>query len=157
MFFDLLLSDWVQALGFSLNFAHASEDLILNSSVCVTQGVLIQLGDVSSAFSTLLIAIHTFIVLVIRSPPTTTALLSLLAIKWFAAIVLAIIGPVFFATQLLGPFCESPDLGNTLFSSLNPSSPTFFDLLSRRRSCWWLVLDQWHLLMASVVPPLHLG
>ncbi|KAG0142788.1 hypothetical protein CROQUDRAFT_97158 [Cronartium quercuum f. sp. fusiforme G11] len=104
LFFDLLLSDWVQAIGFSLNFAHIGKHTINNSPVCATQGVLIQVGDTSGAFATFLIAVHTFIVLVIRSPPTTTVLLSLVATKWVVAIVLTLIGPLFFVTDVLGPF-----------------------------------------------------
>ncbi|KAH9817957.1 hypothetical protein DFH28DRAFT_926159 [Melampsora americana] len=104
LFFDLLLSDWVQALGFSLNFAHIGSTGITNSPVCVSQGVFIQLGDTSGAFATLLIAVHTFVVLVIRSPPSTITLLSLVAFKWVISVCLTVIGPLFFVTNSLGPF-----------------------------------------------------
>lgn len=104
LFFDLLISDWVQALGFSLNFAHIGDTTIANSPVCVSQGVFIQLGDTSGAFATLLIAVHTFVVLVIRSPPSTTTLLSFVAFKWVISVCLTVIGPLFFVTNSLGPF-----------------------------------------------------
>jgi heme A synthase len=79
---------------------------IEDSTICTVQGVFIQLGDTSGAFATVAIAAHTFIVLINRTPPSTSALLTVLGIKWALVVILAMIGPLAFATDSLGPFCE---------------------------------------------------
>ncbi|MBW0520191.1 hypothetical protein O181_059906 [Austropuccinia psidii MF-1] len=104
LFFDLLVSDFLQAAGFTLNLAHVGKTEIYNSGVCVAQGVLIQVGDISGAFATLAIAIHTFLVLIIRKPPATSLLLSFIACKWLFVLLLTTIGPLAFAQESNGPF-----------------------------------------------------
>ncbi|KAI9617740.1 hypothetical protein KEM48_007021 [Puccinia striiformis f. sp. tritici PST-130] len=81
LFIDLLASDLIQSLG-----------------------VFIQLGDTAGAFATVAIAVHTFIVLINRTPPSTSALLIVLGTKWALVFILAMIGPLAFATDALGPF-----------------------------------------------------
>ncbi|KAK6843950.1 hypothetical protein PG987_004810 [Apiospora arundinis] len=58
--YQLLLADSLQSLGFLISFYWASErEIIGPRSACFVQGWLIQIGDVSSAFFVLAIAIHT--------------------------------------------------------------------------------------------------
>lgn len=104
LFFDLLISDLIQALGFLLNLSHLGKSTLDSSPICTVQGVFIQLGDTSGAFSTVAIAIHTFVVLIIHKPPSTWVLLMALGFKWALVFVLAMIGPIAFATEALGPF-----------------------------------------------------
>ncbi|PLW45127.1 hypothetical protein PCASD_04570 [Puccinia coronata f. sp. avenae] len=104
LFIDLLISDLIQSLGFLLNLAHVGKPTIEDSTICTVQGVFIQLGDTSGAFATVAIAAHTFIVLINRTPPSTSALLTVLGIKWALVVILAMIGPLAFATDSLGPF-----------------------------------------------------
>ncbi|WAQ84570.1 hypothetical protein PtA15_5A140 [Puccinia triticina] len=104
LFIDLLASDLIQSLGFLLNLAHVGKPIIEDSTICTVQGVFIQLGDTSGAFATVAIAVHTFIVLINRTPPSTAALLIVLGIKWALVFILAMIGPLAFATDALGPF-----------------------------------------------------
>jgi hypothetical protein len=89
-----------------LNLAHVGKPIIEDSTICTVQGVFIQLGDTSGAFATVAIAVHTFIVLINRTPPSTAALLIVLGMKWALVFILAMIGPLAFATDALGPFCE---------------------------------------------------
>ncbi|KAA1119245.1 hypothetical protein PGT21_018781 [Puccinia graminis f. sp. tritici] len=104
LFIDLLASDLIQSLGFLLNLAHVGKPIIEDSTICTVQGVFIQLGDTSGAFATVAIAVHTFIVLINRTPPSTAALLIVLGMKWALVFILAMIGPLAFATDALGPF-----------------------------------------------------
>lgn len=106
VFLDLLVSDWIQALGFSLSFIHLGHSNIHNSQACLTQAVLLELGDVAGAFSTLLIASHTFLVLVIRHPPAIQHLFILIALKWLCCIFLTVVGPIFYNKSPLGPVCK---------------------------------------------------
>ncbi|KNZ54359.1 hypothetical protein VP01_2966g2 [Puccinia sorghi] len=103
-FIDLLVSDLIQSLGFLLNLAHVGKANIEDSTICTVQGVFIQLGDTSGAFATVAIAVHTFIVLINRTPPSTSALLIVLGTKWALVVILAMIGPLAFVTDSLGPF-----------------------------------------------------
>jgi len=104
LFIDLLVSDLIQSLGFLLNLTHVGKANIEDSTICTVQGVFIQLGDTSGAFATVAIAVHTFIVLINRTPPSTSALLIVLGTKWALVVILAMIGPLAFATDSLGPF-----------------------------------------------------
>ncbi|KAI9622067.1 hypothetical protein KEM48_007376 [Puccinia striiformis f. sp. tritici PST-130] len=94
LFIDLLASDLIQSLGFLLNLAHVGKPTIEDSTICTVQGVFIQLGDTAGAFATVAIAVHTFIVLINRTPPSTSALLIVLGTKWALVFILAMIdGP----------------------------------------------------------------
>ncbi|KAK8118366.1 uncharacterized protein PG998_002992 [Apiospora kogelbergensis] len=60
LIYQLLLADFLQALGFLISFYWASErEIIGPSDACFVQGWLIQIGDVASAFFVMAIALHT--------------------------------------------------------------------------------------------------
>lgn len=99
-------------MSFALNFRWIVLDgwPIISSKTCTTQAALIQFGDLSSAFGSLLLALHLFSILVFNWKPQRWLVLSCLSLSWFLSIILTIAGPVFLQTSLEDPFCRSPML-----------------------------------------------
>ncbi|KAG0146383.1 hypothetical protein CROQUDRAFT_62973 [Cronartium quercuum f. sp. fusiforme G11] len=98
MFMNLVLADLIQALGFGLNHHWAGnfESPCLSGTcarTCTFQGVLIQLGDVASAFSNLMIAIQTYVILIFSwRLPIWSAWASILVV-WISSLLLANLPP----------------------------------------------------------------
>ncbi|KAL8287616.1 hypothetical protein RQP46_003474 [Phenoliferia psychrophenolica] len=67
IFCSLICGDLLQAIGFSLNVRWVAKDAfpLHPDSTCTAQAVLIQIGDVSSAFGSLLIGVHIALLLVL--------------------------------------------------------------------------------------------
>ncbi|GAA5875026.1 hypothetical protein JCM16303_004983 [Sporobolomyces ruberrimus] len=97
LFIDLLLGDLLQAIGFVINFSWFHHQGLPPSenptALCTTQAVLIQVGDTASAFSSLIISLNLFCVIVLSKHPSVKALWCIMALQWIVVAVLAIIGP----------------------------------------------------------------
>ncbi|GAA6013776.1 hypothetical protein JCM11491_005095 [Sporobolomyces phaffii] len=97
LFIDLLLGDLLQAIGFVLNYSwfhHRGLPPSENpTALCTTQGVLIQVGDTASAFSSLIISVNLFFVIVFSRHPSIKALWFVIAFQWLVVGILAAIGP----------------------------------------------------------------
>ncbi|KAL4263660.1 hypothetical protein AB1N83_005424 [Pleurotus pulmonarius] len=79
-FRNLMLAELIQAIGGLLNVRWIIDaEVAFKGQICTAQSVLEQMGDVGVALTTLVIASHTFIVLVLRwhTPARVT-------IKWFS-------------------------------------------------------------------------
>ncbi|KAG7448091.1 uncharacterized protein BT62DRAFT_891013 [Guyanagaster necrorhizus] len=89
-FVNLLVCDLVQAIGGVMNVKWAVDASVTEGTLCTTQGIFKQLGDVGVALS-YAIAVHTFLVLVCRfySRPRT-ALIVIAAIWIFMALIVGI-------------------------------------------------------------------
>ncbi|KAG0150746.1 hypothetical protein CROQUDRAFT_37848 [Cronartium quercuum f. sp. fusiforme G11] len=98
MFMNLVFADFIQALGFGMNYVwvkKADVSCVTNdcAAVCTFQGVLIQLGDLSSAYSNLMIAIQTYVILTFSwHLPLWSAWATIPAI-WVIVGALAIVAP----------------------------------------------------------------
>ncbi|KAJ7124978.1 hypothetical protein C8R44DRAFT_781958 [Mycena epipterygia] len=103
-FISLLLSDLIQALGSILNARWIHDMAVVYGDLCVLQGVLKQLADVSTAFWTLVIAIHTFCLLFLELKPGRFVLLATLIAGWFGIATIVIAGPAALDTRHRGPF-----------------------------------------------------
>lgn len=70
-FISLMCAEFIQALGGLLNIQWIIDAEIIEGTLCVAQGILKQIGDVTVALTSLALAIHTFNVLVMRrrAPP----------------------------------------------------------------------------------------
>lgn len=69
MFMNLVFADFIQALGFGMNYVWIKQPNVSCvahecATMCTFQGVLIQLGDLASAYSNLMIAIQTYVILI---------------------------------------------------------------------------------------------
>ncbi|KAK0494649.1 hypothetical protein EDD18DRAFT_351837 [Armillaria luteobubalina] len=66
-----MCAELIQALGGLLNIQWIVDAEVIEGTLCVAQGILKQIGDVTVALSSLTLAIHTFNVLVMRwrAPP----------------------------------------------------------------------------------------
>ncbi|KAG0145224.1 hypothetical protein CROQUDRAFT_133853 [Cronartium quercuum f. sp. fusiforme G11] len=85
LFLNLAIADLIQALGLMHNYF--ALDLASNNSelLCISQGFMVQLGDVASALMTLLISIETFVILS-KSPAPRSGSLWAAAIIWLMCI-----------------------------------------------------------------------
>ncbi|KAI1770833.1 G protein-coupled glucose receptor regulating Gpa2-domain-containing protein [Hypoxylon cercidicola] len=93
LIYQLILADFMQSLGFLISFHWVAERQIIGpNGACFTQGWLIQLGDVASAFFVLSIAIHTtYQVILSRS----------LSYKTFVGCIVGVWGLAFLLTSLV--------------------------------------------------------
>src|SRR5947208_1104790 len=93
--YNLALADLMQALSYTISFYWLQRgEIDSKSNWCFGQGFLVHIGDVSSAFFILSIAVHTwFRVVKNRSLEFTTFLYCVISI-WIFATLLTIIGPI---------------------------------------------------------------
>jgi len=103
-FISLLLSDIFQAMGSILNVRWIHDMAVVYGEVCVIQGVLKQLADVSTAFWTLVIGIHTFCLLFLELKSSRFTLITTLVAGWSGIAALVIAGPATLNTTHHGPF-----------------------------------------------------
>ena len=99
-----------QSAGFALSLHWARLDALTvpgsPSTLCTAQSVLIQAGDVASALWTLVLAIHTSIILGLRRKPSTTAIVATIAFVWTLVAFLTAIGPLGIAHGQAAPFYD---------------------------------------------------
>ncbi|KAI1849039.1 hypothetical protein JX265_013689 [Neoarthrinium moseri] len=95
LIYQLILADFFQSLGFLLSFYWTSLRLIAGpEGACFAQGILIQFGDVASAFFVLAIAAHTtYQVVLSRNVPYKMFVLYILVI-WAFALLLTCLVPI---------------------------------------------------------------
>lgn len=103
-FICFLLSDFLQAIGSLMNATWVREHAVIFGETCTAQGVIKEIADVSSAFWTLVIAIHTFCLLVIEIKLRTFVLWTTLVGGWSAIFAIVISGPAVRETSNRGPF-----------------------------------------------------
>ncbi|GAA5907519.1 hypothetical protein JCM8208_001402 [Rhodotorula glutinis] len=100
VFVSLLTGDLLQALGFSLTYHWLTLGAVPApahpTALCIAQAVLIQVGDIGSAFSALIIAANLFFILVLKRTASYAVLLSAIAFAWICSGVLAGAGPAAF-------------------------------------------------------------
>ena len=75
------------------------------TNLCTTQAVLIQVGDTASAFSSLIITLNLFSVIVFSRHPSFKALGCIIVLQWVIVGILAAIGPRWLQHEGM-PFCE---------------------------------------------------
>lgn len=73
--------------------------------LCKTQSILIQIGDLGSAFSSLVICLNLLLILVFRITPATRWLLVTLLVEWIIIGILASVGPLSRIGKEGVPFC----------------------------------------------------
>ncbi|GAA5855171.1 hypothetical protein JCM9279_007578 [Rhodotorula babjevae] len=99
-FVSLLAGDLLQALGFSLTYHWLALGAVPApahpTALCTAQAVLIQVGDIGSAFSALIIAANLFSIICLKRTASLAALLSAIAFAWVCSGVLAGVGPAAF-------------------------------------------------------------
>jgi G protein-coupled glucose receptor regulating Gpa2 len=111
-----LTIDFLQGIGLTLNLYGVSKNAVLPSNGCNAQGFFINIGDVSSAWWTLVITLHTFLVIaggpnirgwVTTKSETGKARWVLVFVLWFGVFFLSTVG--MFLIQNIdpqnGPFC----------------------------------------------------
>lgn len=90
------MSDFLQALAFSLNWRWVHTKQAPNfgqpDGTCVAQGILINIGDVGSAFLSLSIACHTLSFLVLKRKPPDRVITAAICFIWFVNAVLVAAG-----------------------------------------------------------------
>ncbi|GAA6040263.1 hypothetical protein JCM8097_009393 [Rhodosporidiobolus ruineniae] len=95
---NLLLGDFLQALGFLLNWRWIARGALPAAThvtqLCTAQGVFIQVGDLGSAFSSLVICVNLFLILVFQIHPSTRKLWLVMVAEWGVIAVMALVGPV---------------------------------------------------------------
>lgn len=94
LIYNLLLADLQQSVAFLISFHWIGQDKILApTSACFAQAWLLHIGDVSSGFFVLAIAIHTWLAVVKGyKMPYKTFVAFILGI-WAFAVILTLLGP----------------------------------------------------------------
>jgi hypothetical protein len=97
LIYNLLIADLQQSIAFSISFHWLRVDGILApTTACFLQGWFLQIGDVSSGFFVLAIAIHTWLGVVKGYKlPYMWFVVSILML-WLFALVLTILGPAIY-------------------------------------------------------------
>ncbi|KAJ6529626.1 hypothetical protein B0H19DRAFT_1332690 [Mycena capillaripes] len=103
-FISLLLSDLIQTIGSIINVRWIGDRAVVVGSLCTVQvGVLKQIADVSTAFWTLIIAIHTFSLVCLGLRWSRFTFLATLIVGWAGIGGIVIAGPAG-QTSRHGPF-----------------------------------------------------
>lgn len=92
---NLLIADFLQAVSFLFSFHWIRENAILAPTPsCFAQGFLLNVGDLSSGFFVMAIALHTFFTAVKgRRIAYNPFMFSIIGI-WGFALVLSVVGPI---------------------------------------------------------------
>jgi hypothetical protein len=100
LIYNLLLADLQQAIAFAMSFHWLRIDSIKAPTVpCFIQGWFLNLGDVSSGFFVLAIAIHTWLGVVHGYKMTYPWFITSILFIWLVALVLTILGPAMYHGQ----------------------------------------------------------
>lgn len=95
LIYQLILADFLQSLGFLISFHWASNHEIIGpKGECFTQGMLIQLGDVASAFFVLAIALHTTYQVMFSRSVSYRMFVSFILGFWGFAVLLTSLAPI---------------------------------------------------------------
>jgi len=103
-FISLLLCDLAQAIGSIINLEWIMSKGVQLGTICTAQGVLKQMSDVGTAIWTLVIAFHTFALLVLEVKLGRVVLWTTLVGGWALIGTLVIAGPAGQDTIKRGPF-----------------------------------------------------
>jgi len=104
LIFNLCMADLLQALALTISWHWLQMgEIRSNSNWCFGQGLLIQIGDVSSAFFVLAIALHTWFRVVKSKDMRYNIFIGAVAFIWLAAILLTIIAPIMNGRQVYAP------------------------------------------------------
>ena len=97
LIYNLILADMMQSISFLFSFHWISIDkIIAPTGACYAQAGLLHMGDVSSGFFVLAIAIHTWLSVVKGYRPPYRLFVSFVVAIWGLALVLTIVGPLMY-------------------------------------------------------------
>ncbi|KAH9935557.1 uncharacterized protein B0H18DRAFT_976242 [Fomitopsis serialis] len=102
-FVSLLWCDLMQAFSAMLSVRWLNEGAVTMGSYCTYQGFLKQSADVSMAVWTMMIALHTFLVVFLRWSMPRRSMFIMLGLGWGFVLMIVIIGPAGYKSNL-GPF-----------------------------------------------------
>ncbi|OCK89816.1 family A G protein-coupled receptor-like protein [Cenococcum geophilum 1.58] len=109
LIYNLILADMMQSISFLFSFHWISIDkIIAPTGACYGQAGLLHMGDVSSGFFVLAIAIHTWLSVVKGYRPPYRLFVSSVVAIWGLALVLTIVGPLMHGDHLFtraGAWC----------------------------------------------------
>ncbi|CAG8541433.1 517_t:CDS:2 [Ambispora leptoticha] len=88
---NLLVSDWLQSLGFMMSYYWIVKGKIVEGTWCNVQGAIINLGDVASGFWATSICLHTFFSVIKGYEPRNYLEISM-AIIWPLNVFISLIG-----------------------------------------------------------------
>ncbi|KAJ4493899.1 hypothetical protein C8J55DRAFT_171157 [Lentinula edodes] len=103
-FISLLCCDLIQAIGSLYNSRWVNSGAVLLDRYCTAQGVFKQIADVGTALWTIIIAVHTFYLLVLERKPNQFTLFATLIAGWSGIFAIVISGPAVLDTVNRGPF-----------------------------------------------------
>lgn len=86
---SLMLSNALSTIGFMVNGQWAANKMVIEGTLCNTQGILSQIGDTGGAYFTGTIAIHSFNSLVFRNKVPGWLCLGATIFGWLVALLLA--------------------------------------------------------------------
>lgn len=93
--YNLLLADMIQSISFLFSFHWISIDkIIAPTGACYGQAALLHIGDVSSGFFVLAIAIHTWLSVIKGYRPPYALFLFFVVGIWIFALLLTVVGPL---------------------------------------------------------------
>ncbi|CAG8451650.1 9837_t:CDS:2 [Ambispora leptoticha] len=105
---NMLFSDWLQSVGFIMSLYWISQGSVIPGMYCDLQGIIINIGDVSSAFWATAICLHTYLAVVHSIEP-----------RWFLQITMGLVWPINIFISVIGLYIQTPD--NRFFDSAGGS------------------------------------
>ncbi|KAH7104919.1 hypothetical protein BKA62DRAFT_429701 [Auriculariales sp. MPI-PUGE-AT-0066] len=99
----LLVSDFIQSISGMIQFQWAAHRSIHDGSLCRTQAAMLLAGDLGVCIWNAVVAMHTFMAIVLRRTLSTWAVIFVLVLGWAAILLLTIIGPMALQDER-GPF-----------------------------------------------------
>ncbi|KDQ24519.1 hypothetical protein PLEOSDRAFT_1107446 [Pleurotus ostreatus PC15] len=97
----LLLGNFCTSLAGLLDLKWLAQGVITSGSTCVTQGVIMQIGNFSTAYFSIVIAVHTFLTLVLHKRQSMLVCGISATLGWIVAATIAL-SPLYFP-QPVGP------------------------------------------------------
>ena len=92
---NLLVADFLQALSFLVSFHWIRRDgMFAPTAACFAQGFLLNIGDLTSGFFVVVIALHTFYTAVKGRRLGFHTFLCGVVFVWSLGLLLSIIGPI---------------------------------------------------------------
>jgi len=92
-FISLLVAHGIQSFSIILNFVWVGYNAVMEGTLCNIQGGLRNLGNISAAFWTLMIAVQLFNLLFIQWKPTRWGFWTSMALCWGTSLFIIMIGP----------------------------------------------------------------
>ncbi|KAL0954663.1 hypothetical protein HGRIS_003614 [Hohenbuehelia grisea] len=122
----LLLGNLCTGIAGLIGFQWLGDKGVTDGPLCTTQGIIMQLGNFTSAYFTIVLAVHTFLALVLRKKQSLVLFGIFSTVGWIGAAIIAF-SPLYYS-ETLGPFYGTSGIGCGI-RAVYPQQQFLFHLL----------------------------